>query len=321
MSPIFSLPRELPQWRAARKRLNCHEKNVHNLMSPNSASEIAVEQYLALKVLWHTQKQTEMEQYLKDIGFEQGIFERMKSSMNRRDAWRLYIEAIGDNANAPTGREPYTRHSILSDDLGGFQLVLQNQLEVVHMISRDGAVETNKVVVTPMLNRLRPRPQRPLAPIAPQTPEQSIFGYLEDVSATKHDEPNLPVADDEQIVNSALVSFLQAVWIDEERKADWTMKRKEFRFHCRDTQAGFIARTDGHLAMNSSLAGKSAAIIEVKARARPRRDPGDHKIEMQESVQMALWIAQEPESHWSSPRSHTKEGPAGDQDKYSKTFQ
>ena len=245
MSPpvnIFSLPRQLTEWRAARKRLGCDKMNVHNLISPNSASEIAVEQYLALKVIWLTQKQTQMERYLKEIGFEQGIFERMKDSMHGRDAWRLYIEAVGNNAKAPPGREPYKRHSILSDDLGGFQLALQNQLEVLDMGSRGGAVETNKVVVTPMVNRLRPRPQRPLAPIAPETPQQSIFGVLEDISATKHDEPNLPVADDEQIVNSALISFLQAIWIDEERKADWTMKRKEFRFYCRDTQVGFIAR-------------------------------------------------------------------------------
>ena len=318
----FTLPSSLHDWRAARKRLGCDDMDIHNLITPNSASEITVQQYLTLKVLWRKQKQAEMEKYLGSIGFEQGIFDKMKDSMNGRKAWRLYIEAIGANVGLPPARKPYTRHTILSDDLGGFQLVLHNQLEVTELPVKTTENDVNKVEVTPMLDRLRPRPRRLFEPSVPQTPQRgSVFDAIEDISTSKHPEPKLPDAKDEQIVNSALVSFLQAVWIDDERNSNWTLKRKEFRFNCKDSGAGFAARTDGHLEMSSHLRGQSAGILEVKARFRPRADPGNHKIEMQESTQMALWIAQEPQSHWMSPVSRTAKDDTSLQHEYSRTFQ
>jgi hypothetical protein len=288
--------------------------NIHNLTAPNSASEIEVRQYLALKVLWRNQKQTEMEEYLETIGFEKGIFEKKRSSMNNRKAWRLYIKAIRDNTNSPPGLKPYNRFSILSDDLGGFQLVLHDQLEVLDLSTTANNVAVSKAQVMPMLERLRPRHGQLSDQLVPQTPQQhSMFNVMQDVSASKHDEPKFPDAKDEQIVNSALVNFLHAVWIDEERNAEWKLKRKEFRFCCRDTGTGFTARTDGHLEMRSHFQSHSAGILEVKARARPRKDPGDHKIEMQESAQMTLWIAQEPESHWISPLRQARKDVTDDQ--------
>lgn len=123
-----------------------------------------------------------------------------------------------------------------------------------------------------------------------------MFDVLSDFSAGSYDESKIPDAKDEQIVNAALLSLLHALWIDDKKNPDWSIYRKEFKFESRDTGADFVARVDGDLQVKH--VDKSAAILEVKARRRPRKDPGDHRIEMQESAQMALWIAQEPDSHW-----------------------
>ena len=55
---------------------------------------------------------------------------------------------------------------------------------------------------------------------------------------------DFPAADDEQIVNSALVFFLNAVVIHFVRKADWTLHRKIFRIGKSDknNKEGFEAR-------------------------------------------------------------------------------
>lgn len=320
----FSLPRSKSEWRAARKRYECQTMTIHNLKAPNSASEIRREQFLALNVIWPNQRQTQAEDYLTSIGFQKGVFEEKRKAMKARKAWEMYLEILKDNARAASLRKgkPWTLDSALSDELGGFQLVLISQLEVLALPDDIGTDQSKVTVtsrpdvsppiapVTPRLERLRVRTQNPsYVSTEPATPvRQDVFRPTEEMSARKSEDTRVPDAADEQIVNTALVEFLNALWANEKRIAGWSLKRKEFRFHPQGPGAGFVARTDGHL----QVSVQSAGILEVKARARPRKDPADHKIEMQESAQMALWIAQEPNSHWTSP----KKGPHGKQTIY-----
>lgn len=120
-----------------------------------------------------------------------------------------------------------------------------------------------------------------------------------------------PPTRDEETVNRALLNFLDAHYIHEDRNADWESTRKEFVFQSPKLRSRepskptpkplrFVARTDGHLRIHGNEE-RSAAIIEVKARLRPQDKKKDYTIEMQESAQMALWIFQEPESHWTAP--------------------
>jgi hypothetical protein len=88
-------------------------------------------------------------------------------------------------------------------------------------------------------------------------------------------------ANDEQIVNIALISFLQALTIShKDVRAGWAINRKVFHF-----SDLFEARTDGLL----KIGGEESplAILEVKPHV---RRTNIKQVQMQESAQMASWI-------------------------------
>lgn len=106
---------------------------------------------------------------------------------------------------------------------------------------------------------------------------------------------------DEHVVNTAAISFLQALFVRGLEEAYWSPQRKGFRFGT----TNFTAFTDGHLKIDGEL--RSAALVEVKARKRPKGDKPNFKIEWQESAQMALWITEEPSSFWTTAQeSHRR---------------
>lgn len=73
---ISQLPNNLTQWHRQREMLWCEDMVIHNLKAAKSASEIELEQFLALKVIWSDQRQTRMKSYLAQIGFDEEILER-----------------------------------------------------------------------------------------------------------------------------------------------------------------------------------------------------------------------------------------------------
>ena len=314
-SKRFKLPSDLNKWKSERNRLNCEDMDIHNLEAVKSASEIETKQFLTLKVFWTTEKLSRMVFYLEQIGFDKQLFDDKGDEMRTRAAWTLYIQALTDNKEAEKNKETprWTRNSIFSDELGGFQLVLHNQFELVRLEEDKGAYSgSTKVAVTPtrenkFAGRLRTSKSKPsYKDVSPETPQrQSVLNVLTEMSAKKNDYgEKFDDAEDEQLVNNALVNLLNLLWIDEKRNSEWTMTRKEFKYHSQCAGASFVARTDGHL----QVGNKSGAILEVKARARRQKVYGDHKIEIQESAQMALWIAQEPHSHWAAPEKPDAKG-------------
>lgn len=112
------------------------------------------------------------------------------------------------------------------------------------------------------------------------------------------DYEQFPPLDDEQIVNTALILFLQGVCLRAQglENAHWTLQRKSFNFEKKirgqhdETVRLFQARTDGHLRINIDGKSRSLAILEVKASVRAEAKPF-----MQESAQMAAWISAEPD--------------------------
>lgn len=97
-----------------------------------------------------------------------------------------------------------------------------------------------------------------------------------------------PPTKDEQIVNTALLIFLNALTAHFPLANDWTLHRKIFVAQFK--HASIEARTDGYLGDRSD--GKVRALVEVKPAARKKyRTP----IRMQESAQMVAWIMNDPE--------------------------
>ncbi|PKY01059.1 hypothetical protein P168DRAFT_329807 [Aspergillus campestris IBT 28561] len=101
-----------------------------------------------------------------------------------------------------------------------------------------------------------------------------------------------PKSIDEQIVNTALINFLNAITEHFQLSQHWTMHRKAFEaFVEKGTKKEklYEARTDGYLADEN--ARRVRALVEVKAATRASRTL---EIFMQESAQMAAWILEYP---------------------------
>lgn len=90
-----------------------------------------------------------------------------------------------------------------------------------------------------------------------------------------------PPSLDEQIVNCALVIFLNALTIHFDIDSNWTLHRKAFKAVFGD--ASFEARVDGYLKHR----GDPRVIIEVKPASRSSKELS---IQMQESAQVVAWI-------------------------------
>jgi hypothetical protein len=104
-------------------------------------------------------------------------------------------------------------------------------------------------------------------------------------------------AEDEQIVNMALISFLHTLTIfHKDVRASWGINRKVFNF-----SNLFQARTDGVL----KIRGKEypLAIVEVKSHVRMNNIV---QVQMQESAQMASWIYDHPDKGYISRSSTGK---------------
>ena len=329
-------PSTLSAWRTAVRDHDCSEVNIHNLTTAKAASEILLKQYLALKVVWNINKTTALRdewlgRYCR-LG-SQGktrVEELNRHTMKNDPAWKAYINTVEKRDNVRL--RPST---VFPSEMGRFALVLQSQLQVVAMPENDDHTrDARKVILTPGRGpspgalhgppggtqaipgapglRVRPPTDRSgkgvRGPRDSQDSERSsqrstfaprAMSDISDESAT-YAALMAPPARDEQIVNTAAMLFLNALFIHERRRADWTLHRKAFRFES-DT-VKFEARTDGHLQLTGTET--SAAILEVKARG--RKADHHHRIEMQESAQMALWIYQEPESHWKSSMERGK---------------
>ncbi|KAK2679949.1 hypothetical protein RAB80_005130 [Fusarium oxysporum f. sp. vasinfectum] len=96
--------------------------------------------------------------------------------------------------------------------------------------------------------------------------------------------------EDEQIVNTALVLFLNALTLHcDYAQGAWTIYRKTFVVKASATKV-YEARVDGLLRVKD----RTCAIVEVKPLIRYGSEKTLDKIRMQETAQMAAWIAQDP---------------------------
>lgn len=123
----------------------------------------------------------------------------------------------------------------------------------------------------------------------PETPIPGSPNPFREITPAPKELENVlyPPTKDEQIVNCALVIFLNALTIPFKLANDWTLHRKVFKAMFDD--ASFEARTDGYL---DDRQGNAQAIIEVKPVTRSKKST---LIQMQESAQMVAWVKSDGE--------------------------
>ncbi|KAJ5587728.1 uncharacterized protein N7459_003493 [Penicillium hispanicum] len=121
-------------------------------------------------------------------------------------------------------------------------------------------------------------------PSSPETPSP-----LQQITPAPKELENVlyPPTKDEQIVNCALVIFLNALTMRFIFNNHWTLHRKALKATFRDTS--FEARTDGYLGDSQ---GYARVLIEVKPVMREKKSLA---IQMQETAQMVAWIKSDPE--------------------------
>lgn len=131
--------------------------------------------------------------------------------------------------------------------------------------------------------------QAPSTPVLEELDESVLYDEdalspFEPISPVPKDLQNVlyPPTRDEQIVNTALINFLDALTIHFSFSSNWTLHRKAFTATFDD--ARFEARTDGYL---DDAYGSPSVIIEVKPMIRERKLVA---IQMQESAQMVAWL-------------------------------
>ncbi len=290
---------------------------LHGKKEFSSASTLALEQFLALKVIWKLERDINVlnrDGWAQRIGTLPGAIQRARNDLKKETAWNEYLACL------PRKLPP---NSAFPEQLGRFAMVLQNQ-RIVSKLS-DAKRDAPKVEGSPMTTRsgLRlgefdrvPAPQlgnlglggrhvgtgpdnpqrqgQHASPARSQSRARSnadseLSDIISAASILSFYDETISKAEraamaDEQVVNTAAISFLQSLFVNDARTAYWSPQRKGFRFG----KTNFKAYTDGHLQVVGEGDTRSAAILEVKARKRPGRDKDDFKIEWQESAQMAL---------------------------------
>lgn len=323
----MSIPTRLPsapgEWEAVAK----NTRPLFDLPVLSSASKISFEQFLGLRVLWILRPQkplnmyTTRSQWLADRAYDQAK-QMLNTTLSHDIGWHNCLESLSQ------GNAAKLKDQVAFPKLNSFSLVRHYQLQIQN-IQRDQTYTECTPKVSPMYHtRSTTRAQEPETPTRappsygedvqevagqfssldlsasrPKTPARSSshppldeeppstgLSFVSPVS--KEFAPFFPVAEDEELVNTALAAFLNALVIHfKEINAICSSHRKSF--FCRnDLGMGFEARVDGYLRRTKN--NDPMAILEVKPCIRSSHDS---TIRMQEGAQMAAWINAYPQFH------------------------
>ncbi|PLN86610.1 hypothetical protein BDW42DRAFT_158119 [Aspergillus taichungensis] len=284
------VPKTRTQWQAQVDLLGLGTQTIHDIQL-KSASHVSREQFLLLRVLWNSRHSSrllsffDLKQWLPDA----------KEKLENLSSWKTYCRSF--TSPIPQGTFAPARHY---------------QLEVSKTVQSDFKSD---VVFTPKIYMTRSKMQAAQLPIRqpdftaatpPSKPTQGFeTPYVDEEedtsspgsssmpasrwSAIKSDEEFMfPRTKDEQIVNTALLVFLDSITLHFNLSVSWSLHRMPLIAEF--TNANFEARTDGYLADRS---GDIKAIIEVKPVLRGNKGP---QIRIQESHQIVAGLLEDYKS-------------------------
>ena len=343
------LPRYKSDWMKHAKRLNCDKTIIHELDREfvTSASKIGDKQYLTLRVLWNEKSNLDCPIPFKN---KDKLRKEALDFLETHKAWQRYWEDFHQESND-------------IDNTGALYFVRRYQKASYRdpndKVTRDELRQLRKKV-SPMSRRHVLRPGTFRSKSYAEDDGDSDSQDTEDENSDEElivatgqmtiDERHTPAnsnmpfvatpqtpalrassspAEDEVIVNTALVLFLQGLgnWhpnlrlTDDDDVPDWTMKRLELHFNIGEdgddksmediskrgtkrkgkgkgnkkgvlgSKKSWKARTDGFLRVGT----KAVIIIEVKPHLRTTCIA---IIQKQEAAQMVAWIRACPNDHY-----------------------
>ncbi|KAI1130603.1 hypothetical protein F5Y10DRAFT_235195 [Nemania abortiva] len=323
---MAQLPNSAEEWETQAQVFGIQNLSIHDGDSRLSGSKMNVQQFLLLRVFWPDPVRPSF-LYQRHVHrwVEPSYLNRSQSflaSLPIKSAWSAYLRSIGKTPK------------LLCDEgfvgLQTFTLVRYHQIQSLDP-EFEADTELAKVDVTPIARRTRAqvaRAERPSTP-TPSTNNAPVIDLLAKMGIGE--SPNTPVIDsspdwqtpieafspfteyvtdqfkaiqDEQIVNTALILYLNALTIHfPDLQADWTLHRRAFVSLNKAMEKTYEARVDGFLKRRRDK--EPLIILEVKPFQRYKKPSG---IRMQESAQMAAWISQHPPRDLQDMRSNSKKG-------------
>lgn len=288
MADDLKVPRTQDEWEADVDDEGLVDATIHRTELV-SASNIQYREYLLLRVLWSLKSPRQLD--LKQLDLDRWIGPA-KEKLANYGSWSIYCSNFGTEEI----RE------------GTFSLVTYYQRQAAKTETNDFPP---KVIFSPVAHRTRAK-QKDLAEsmrkLQLETPtKKSTAGNVDALGSPESAGTQLsttpapstmspiskelqniayPPTEDEQIVNTAFLLFLNALTIHSALSNSWTLHRRAFTARFEDSS--FEARTDGYL--KDKDCGKVRAIIEVKPAL---RDKTPRRVRMQESAQMVAWILNE----------------------------
>ncbi|KAH9885069.1 hypothetical protein F4778DRAFT_761863 [Xylariomycetidae sp. FL2044] len=279
-------------------------------MNCQSASKMSIQQFILLKAIWPVRGlpsalfQSEWAKWMEPSQTKQA-----RQTLQQWSTFQEYLKSF-DSAPSQLINQPFP-------ELGIFSLVRYYQIASQHV--ETNASSSSKLNFSPMMTRSRakrlqarldevpstPTPVRNtddlvsdvLGPTTPDTesslPDLSAL-HLAPISPDTGEYTDLKAAEDEQIVNTALLLYLNALSVHQKLQYEWSISRRAF---CLATQSKggaqkvYEARVDGYLRSRDTK--KVLGIVEVKPYARYSRKDGE-EVKMQETAQMAAWISEDP---------------------------
>lgn len=283
----------------ARSRGLGEQSTIFNLDKYKSGSKIETNQFLLLRVLWGGDMLAHEFRSRQENWINSSCYWKAQVIIKKMESFRLYLQSFESKDLVPF------------PDLGTFSLVRFYQLSVESTHLNESA----SAKFTPIAKRTRfalaqSNQRREELNTSPTPVIQSEAAYDNNPSTPDIDMSKLTLsetetlsetsdctpfsgapAEDEQIVNTALVSFLNAVTMHHVRTVEWSLHRKSFRIGERGGR-GFEARVDGTLRRRGGEK-EVLAIVEVKS---ANRSKYLNAIRMQEAAQMAAWISSYPKT-------------------------
>ncbi|KAJ5585383.1 uncharacterized protein N7459_005183 [Penicillium hispanicum] len=293
-------PAQPAAWQKLAKVEKVADKTIHS-MALNSASKLKVEQYLMLRVLWKPQKRFNFDPAM--FGLDEWM-EKASRELNAYRSWNSYC-ANFTNDQLPEGTFAlprfYQKQVSQVPEVGPFNYDVAAGPPTSPIASRTRSHLAARMRETSLYDT----PSKP-----PKTPPSKTYRFDEGEGEGESDGESegevtpwqaksygplellaqtFPRTKDEQIVNTALIDFLNAFIVHHGSPVQWSLHRKPFIADF--AKSSIEARTDGCLEEVDSP-NRVHALVEVKPAL---RELALFPIAMQEAAQMVTWIKTNPD--------------------------
>ena len=295
-------PKTSQNWMDEAKNRGVLGATIHSAVLA-SASNFEFDQFLLLRVLWRQHELPEV----PNIEGLSGLVTQATKMLDQYKSWRTYCESIGSE-ESPEGTfaiaRYYQREVARTEekaDPQAFNTPISSRTRAaVNQVGKGMAGLSLGPPETPTKKGPAPLPGTKSLlddsrfaldhESSPSSISSSSPSPIHLATPITRELANIlyPPTKDEQIVNTALIVFLNALTIHFCLSSKWTLHRKPFIATFKN--AKFEARTDGYL---DSPGGKPRVLIEVKP---VLRSLNLLAIQMQESAQMVAWIKSDTES-------------------------